>query len=324
MGTGAAAGALALGTSRRARAADRVEITFASAKFFGKETLAEVVDAYNQAQSKVHVTYVELPPPSSSTEVHQALVQQLARRTGTPDVFTQDVVWIAEFAGAGWALPLGEYFDAKSQQEYFPGTIDACTFDGKLTALPWFVDSGMLYYRKDLLEGMPAPRCPRPGRDLTKTAQELQKSGKAEFGYSGRASRPRCWSATSSRVIASNSGAILAPDGKSSRLNDAQAVEAVQYLYDTINKHQDQPDRRAELGRGAVAAALHRGQGAPSCATGPTSTRSRRMPRPRTWSARSASRPCRISPAARARPASAATSTASMPRPRTGRPRSTS
>ena len=66
LGTGLAAGALTLGRPVRARAADRVEITFASAKFFGKETMAQVVDAYNQSQSKVHVTYTELPPPSSS------------------------------------------------------------------------------------------------------------------------------------------------------------------------------------------------------------------------------------------------------------------
>src|SRR4051812_34352888 len=76
---GAAAGATMLGSlpAHRARAQSRAEITFASAKFFGKETIAQVVDAYNQAQTKVHVTYVELPPPSASTEVHQALVQQL-------------------------------------------------------------------------------------------------------------------------------------------------------------------------------------------------------------------------------------------------------
>src|SRR5689334_3699705 len=90
---GATAGAAVLEglPLRRARAADRTEITSASAKFFGKETIAQVVDAYNQSQGKVHVSYVELPPPSSSTEVHQALVQQLARRNGSPDVFTQDI-----------------------------------------------------------------------------------------------------------------------------------------------------------------------------------------------------------------------------------------
>src|SRR3954447_17830379 len=223
LGTGAAAGAMVLGTPLRTRAADRVEITFASAKFFGKETLAEVVEAYNQAQSKVHVTYVELPPPSSSTEVHQALVQQLARRTGTPDVFTQDVVWIAEFAGAGWA-----------QQDYFPGTIDACTYQGKLTALPWFVDSGMLYYRKDLLEGAGA-KVPETWADLTKTAQELMTAGKADFGYLWQGKQAEVLVCDLVSIIASNNGAILTEDGKSSRLNDAKAVEAVQYLYDTIH-----------------------------------------------------------------------------------------
>jgi len=64
-GAGLAAGAFALGLPYRARAADRTEITFASAKFFGKETISQVVEAYNQSQSKVLVKYVELPPPSS-------------------------------------------------------------------------------------------------------------------------------------------------------------------------------------------------------------------------------------------------------------------
>ena len=223
-GTGLATGALALGAAGRARAADRVEISFASAKFFGKETLAEVVEAYNQSQTKVHVTYVELPPPSSSTEVHQALVQQLARRTGTPDVFTQDVVWIAEFAGAGWALPLGEYFDAAAQKDYFPGTIAACTFDGKLTALPWFVDSGMLYYRKDLLEGMGA-KVPETWADLTKTAQELMKSGKADFGYLWQGKQAEVLVCDLVSIIASNNGAILAPDGNPAG-DDAMFVRA--------------------------------------------------------------------------------------------------
>ena len=240
LGTGAVAGALALGRPLRARAADRVEITFASAKFFGKQTLAEVVEAYNQAQSKVHVTYVELPPPSSSTEVHQALVQQLARRTGTPDVFTQDVVWIAEFAGAGWALPLGEYFDAAAQKDYFPGTIDACTYDGKLTALPWFVDSGMLYYRKDLLEGIGA-KVPETWADLTKAAQAIQKAGKADFGYLWQGKQAEVLVCDLVEVVASNNGAILAPDGHSSMLNDPKAVEAVQFLYDTIHTSKISP-----------------------------------------------------------------------------------
>jgi multiple sugar transport system substrate-binding protein len=239
-GAGFAAGALALGLPRRARAADRTEITFASAKFFGKETVGQVVEAYNQAQSKVHVTYIELPPPSSSTEVHQALVQQLARRNGTPDVFTQDVVWIAEFAGAGWALALDEYFNPSVQSQYFPGLIAACTYNSKLTALPWFVDSGMLYYRKDLLDGAGA-KPPETWDDLVTIAQGIQKSGKADFGYLWQGKQAEVLVCDLVEAIASNGGSILTSDGKKGALNDDKAVAAVQFLYDTINKSKISP-----------------------------------------------------------------------------------
>src|SRR5260221_9870644 len=62
-----------------ARAASKTEISFASAKFFGKSTVAQVVDAFNQSQDRILVNYDELPPPSASTEVHQRLVQRLAK-----------------------------------------------------------------------------------------------------------------------------------------------------------------------------------------------------------------------------------------------------
>ena len=235
IGAGLAAGALTLGVPKRARAADRAEITFASTKIFGKDSLGDICEAYNQSQSKVHVTYIELPPPSSSTEVHQALVQQLARRNGTPDVFTQDVVWIAEFAGAGWALALDEYFNADARKAFFPGVVQACTFQGKLTALPWYVDSGMLFYRKDLLEAAGA-KVPETWDDMAAAAQAIQKAAKTPFGYLWQGKQAEVLVCDLVEAIGSNGGAILADDGKSGRLNDDKAVAAVQFLHDTINK----------------------------------------------------------------------------------------
>lgn len=225
----------ALAATHRARAAGPVEITFASAKFFGKETVADMVTAYNQAQTRVHATYIELPPPSASTEVHQALVQQLARRNGTPDVFTQDIIWIAEFAGAGWALPLDEYFGKQAQAEYFPGVIAACTWNGKLTALPWFIDSGMLFYRTDLLQQAGA-KVPETWDDLVHTAQDLQSSGKAKFGFLWQGKQAEVLICDLVEFVGSNNGAILGADGTTIQIADRPAAEAVQFMYDTINK----------------------------------------------------------------------------------------
>ena len=125
--SGAAVATAALGTiglpTRLFAQSAKTQITFASARFFATDTMQEVIDKYNKSQNSVQVTYVELPPPSSSTEVHQQLVQQLARKNGTPDVFTQDIIWIAEFAEAGWALPLDSYFGAEEMKAYVPGIV---------------------------------------------------------------------------------------------------------------------------------------------------------------------------------------------------------
>ena len=241
----AAAGVATLGVAsglgiRPARAADRTEISFASASFFGKEGLGDLVKAFNESQSRVTVKFIELPPPSSSTEVYQGLVQQLARRNGTPDVFSQDVIWIAGFAAAGWALPLDEYFPKDKRADYFPGTVAACTYGGKLTALPWFVDSGMFYYRKDLVEKH-GGKVPETWADMATIAAEAQKAGDAKFGYLWQGKQAEVLICDAVEIIASNGGSILSADGKSSVIGDDAAVEAIQFLYDTINKTKISP-----------------------------------------------------------------------------------
>lgn len=237
--TGVALGAAALGVApafgiRPARAQGRAEITFASAAFFGKETFGDLCKTFNESQDRISVKYIELPPPSSSTEVYQGLVQQLARRTGTPDVFSQDVIWIAGFAAAGWALPLDEYFPADKRKDYFAGTVTACTYQDKLTALPWFLDSGMLYYRKDIVEKH-GGKVPETWADMAKMAAAAQGAGDAKFGYLWQGKQAEVLVCDAVEIITSNNGSILAPDGKSSLIGEKAAVEAIQFLHDTIN-----------------------------------------------------------------------------------------
>ena len=238
LGGVALGGVAAFTGARGARGASRTEIAFASAKFFGKETVAQVVGMYNASQSRVHVTYIELPPPSASTEVHQLLVQQLARQSGSPDVFTQDVIWIAEFAGAGWALPLDQEFGADVRKQYFPGVIQACTWGGKLTALPWFIDSGMLYYRTDLLGSAAVPET---WDELVALAQAAEKSGRARLGFLWQGKQAEVLVCDLVEFVASNGGAILGPDGRTVMIDDDKSVQAVQFMRDTIDRYKISP-----------------------------------------------------------------------------------
>jgi multiple sugar transport system substrate-binding protein len=243
LAAGAAAPALAAcgsGSGSASTSGGRTTITFASAKFFAQESIGQIVDEYNNSQKHVTVQFQELPTPSQSTEVHQQLVQALSARDGSIDVYTGDIIWISEFAGAGWSAPLDDYFPASVKAQYFPGVIDACTYSGAMHALPWYLDAGMLYYRKDLLDAASLP-VPSSWSELVTAAQKLTSTGKVSDGFNWQAKQEEVLVCDLVEFIGSNGGSILSSDSKTVTIADPQAVQAVQFMYDTFNKDKITP-----------------------------------------------------------------------------------
>jgi trehalose/maltose transport system substrate-binding protein len=128
--------------------------------------------------------------PTSSTE-QLALAQQLLAAGATDiDVFNVDVVWPGILGT--FFLDLKEYSNGV-EKEHFEAIIANNTIDGKLVAMPWFTDAGVLYYRKDLLEKHKA-QVPTTWEELAATAKKIQdaerKEGKKEmwgFVFQGKA-----------------------------------------------------------------------------------------------------------------------------------------
>jgi multiple sugar transport system substrate-binding protein len=236
----AACGSSGKSTSSNNSSGGKTTITFASAKFFAKATIGQIVDEYNSSQSAVHVNYRELPTPSQSTEVHQQLVQSLSRRDSSLDVYTGDIIWISEFAAAGWAADLGSYFNSAVRGAYFPGIIDACTYNGKFAALPWYLDAGMLYYRKDLLSAA-GVEVPTTWDALTTGAQKLLAGGKVSDGFNWQAKQAEVLVCDLVEFVGSNGGSILSADGKTVTIADDKAVQAVQFMADTFSKDKITP-----------------------------------------------------------------------------------
>jgi multiple sugar transport system substrate-binding protein len=100
------------------------------------------------------ITVIQRPTPDAADQRHQLYVQWLSARASDPDILQLDVIWTPEFAAAGWILPLDRF--APPADSFFPATVRANTWAGRLYALPWFVDVGMLYYRTDLVDRPPA------------------------------------------------------------------------------------------------------------------------------------------------------------------------
>ncbi|HSB41315.1 MAG TPA: ABC transporter substrate-binding protein [Methylomirabilota bacterium] len=87
----------------------------------------------------------------SSDEQHQFYVINLEGAGPPFDVMMLDVIWVPEFARAGWILDLTASVPPAEPDAHFPAAIEPARQDGRLWALPWFMNVGLLYYRADLL-----------------------------------------------------------------------------------------------------------------------------------------------------------------------------
>jgi multiple sugar transport system substrate-binding protein len=96
----------------------------------------------------------------NSDEQHQFYAVNLEGGNAGLDVLMLDVVWVPEFARAGWLLDLTPFIDPPDLAAHFPAAVEPAIRNGRVWALPWFMNVGVLYYRKDLLErhGFGPPR----------------------------------------------------------------------------------------------------------------------------------------------------------------------
>lgn len=111
-----------------------------------------------EAGGRYRVEQVSLPRAADDQRL------QLARRlTGNDrslDVMGLDVVWTAEFAEAGWALPLSEDPAGKAEADAIgdtlPGPLATARWRQRLYAAPVVTNTQLLWYRPDLMAAAPS------------------------------------------------------------------------------------------------------------------------------------------------------------------------
>ncbi len=171
--------------------------------------------------------------PHSSTAFHDMLTQKLKNRSTDVDVFLMDVIWPPEFAAAGWAMPLDDIF--KDREEFLEGTILANTYNGRIYGIPLFIDSGVLYYRKDLLERY-GYSPPRTWEELVAQAERIvkeeRKRGVEIYGFSGQFKQYEGLVCDMMEYILSNGG-YLVEDGRVG-IAEEEALEAVRFVRDRM------------------------------------------------------------------------------------------
>ncbi|MGX1543265.1 ABC transporter substrate-binding protein [Streptomyces adustus] len=187
--------------------------------------LGTVLDGWNRTHPGERVTLVELP--DSADETHAQMVTDLRGGDRSRfDVLNIDVTWTSEFAAAGWIRPLAE--DRFPLKSFLEPVVETAKYDGRLYAVPYVTNAGLLLYRKDILakEGVPPPT----------TWAELEQDAKTIApkygldGYAGQFLPYEGLTVNAAETVYSAGGTILGDEGDRVTVNSAAARQGIDFL----------------------------------------------------------------------------------------------
>jgi multiple sugar transport system substrate-binding protein len=164
--------------------------------------------------------------PDAADQRRQLYVQWLNARAPEPDVLQLDVIWTAEFAGAGWILPL----DVKpgDASDFLPAAWQAAHWRDTLFAMPWFVDVGLVYWRTDLLESPP-----RSVAELHEAARRLSTRGPVRFGLVWQGARYEGLVTVFLEYLTALGGRIIDADGRVV-VDEPPGIRALNVMRDAV------------------------------------------------------------------------------------------
>jgi multiple sugar transport system substrate-binding protein len=142
------------------------------------EVVAQLLPEFERANPTIHVKLQQLP----WTAAHEKLLTAFAGDT-TPDVCQLGNTWIPELVALNALEPLDHYAAASAvvdAGDYFAGIWDTNRIDGKLYGVPWYVDTRLLFYRRDLLARAGYSTPPRSWTEWKRMLAAVSKDARAD------------------------------------------------------------------------------------------------------------------------------------------------
>ena len=113
------------------------------------EVVAQLLPEFERRNPGIHVDLQQLP----WTAAHEKLLTAFAGDS-LPDVCSLGNTWVPEFAAIGALEPLNARIAASpllDASDYFPGVWDTSVVGKMVYGLPWYSETRVPYYRRDLL-----------------------------------------------------------------------------------------------------------------------------------------------------------------------------
>lgn len=184
------------------------------------EKLPDLVKGFTKDNPDCTVDVTAVPWDSA----HDKFTSAIAAGTA-PDVAQVGSTWMAEFVGlkALEATPKEISLDG-----FFDGAVNAVEVDGTAYGVPWYVETRLVFYRKDLAEQAGITEPPTDWDGLKQMATAMKEKAGAKWGIALQPGGTGSWQ-TVLPLMWSNGSAVVSEDGKEFTFEDDKNVEALTY-----------------------------------------------------------------------------------------------
>lgn len=260
--TGLAAGALLMGALAACGGGDDSGVPvinlFGGAAAAGFDKI--IAECNEQANGEYRIVGNLLP--SDADGQREQMVRRLAAGDEGMDLLGMDVVWTAEFAEAGWILPLSDEQAAEATKDTLEVPIETATWKDKLYGIPKHTNAQILWYRKSLVDkvgGQP----PQTWDQMMDMANQLKSAGDPyEIGFTG--ARYEGLVVGFNTILSSFGGTIVNEDSTKTTIDD-KTIDALTLLQKFASSglaskslsNSQEPEVFAQLQSGASAFSLN-------------------------------------------------------------------
>lgn len=175
-----------------------------------------------EADGRYTVAHFSLPRAPGAQRLQYA--RRLAGHDRTLDVMSLDVIWTAEFAEAGWVLPLSEdpagRAEADASVDTLAGPLATATWKHQLYAAPIVTNTQLLWYRPDLVH-----QPPQDWNAMVAEAARLHAAGRPSW-IGVQAHEDEGLVVWFNTLLVSAGGQVLSDDGRHVTLTDTPAHRA--------------------------------------------------------------------------------------------------
>jgi trehalose/maltose transport system substrate-binding protein len=166
-----------------------------------------------------------IPHPAASDASYAQLARNFSSKSSSIDVMMLDVVWPGAFAP--YLVNLKPRL-AKEARQHSQGIIQNNTIGGRLIAMPWFGDYGILYYRTDLLRKYGYRSPPKTWAELGSMARRIQNGERQSndnfYGYVYQGNAYEGLTCNALEWLASSGGGNFI-DGGEATIDNPRAVQ---------------------------------------------------------------------------------------------------